>query len=279
MFPTDWIGILSALAAAAVWGGGDFSGGRAACRSGPFHVLVLSALSGMVLLLACMLVWREPAPLPNTVLWAALAGGAGAIGIAALYRALSSGSAAAVAPTAAVVGAALPVVFGVFTEGVPGTARLAGFMLALVGIGLVSRTSAAKGPGQGLGLAWLAGAGFAGFFIFLAQVEQGSVFAPLVVSRCVSLGVAILLLWGRGLPLPSLTSNPIALLAGLLDAGGNIFYLWARQLTRLDVAVALSAMYPAVTILLARAVLKEKVSRGQWWGAAVCLFAIGLIAA
>ncbi len=278
MFSTDWLGILAALTAALVWGGGDFSGGLATRQNGPFHVLVLSALSGIVLLAACMVVWREPFPSLANILWAALAGGSGAMGIAALYRALSLGNTATIAPTAAVVGAALPVIFGMFTEGMPGITRLAGLGLALAGIWLVSRATNPRQSRPSFGLAWLAGIGFAGFFILLSQVERGTLFGPLLVARCVSLGVALLWLWLRRMPPPSLHSNPIALLAGLLDTGGNVFYLLAKQFTRLDVAVALSAMYPAATIVLARIILQEKGSRRQWLGAVVCLVAIGLIA-
>ena len=79
------------------------------------------------------------------------------------------------------------------------------------------------------------------------------------------------------LPLPSRTSNPIALLAGVLDAGGNVFYLLAKQYIRLDVAAVLSSMYPATTILLASIIFKERVSRNQGIGVLVCLAAIALI--
>lgn len=280
MFSADLIGVFMALTSAAVWGSGDFSGGLASRRSHPFHVLALSALSGMVILVACAGLWREGLPGMGSVVWAALAGVSGALGVASLYRALSLGNAAAVAPAAAVVSAALPVVFGLFTQGLPGTLRLAGFGLALPGIWLVSRaTAGSPASRQGLGLALLAGTGFAGFFILIAQVEPGAVFTPLIVARAVSLATAMLLLAARRLPMAGAGANPAALLAGVLDAGGNVFYLLAQQYTRLDVAVVLASLYPAATVLLARLVLDENVSRGQWLGAGVCLAAIVLIAA
>jgi len=280
MFSTSWLGILFALTSAFVWGGADFSGGVATRRNSQFQVLALSTLSGIVPLLACVALWGESLPSLGGLSSAAMAGVSGAIGVAALYHALSLGNAASVAPIAAVVGAALPVLFGMLTEGFPGAARLAGFALAFFGIGLVSQSSTTdkRVLRQGILLAVLAGVGFGGFFILIAQAEPGRVFVPLVVTRLVSFGIALLMLLIRRMPLPSLNSNPIALLAGLLDAGGNTFYLLAKQFARLDVVVMLSSLYPAITVLLACIVLKQAVSRAQWIGVALCLMAAALIA-
>lgn len=279
MFSSHVLGVLFALTSALVWGSGDFSGGLATRRGNQFHVLMVSTFSGILLLLLCAAAWGESLPGPRSTMWAALSGVAGALGLASLYRGLALGYAASVAPVAAVVSAALPVLFSVATEGVPAPARLAGLALALLGIWLVSATAgdASQGAG-GIGLALLAGLGFGGFFILLGQVEPGMLFSPLVVARGVSFSVALLLLWGRRLPLPSLPRNPIAIVAGMLDAGGNVFYLLARQHTRLDVAAVLSSLYPVTTVLLAALVLKERVSPLQWLGAAVCLGAVVLIA-
>ena len=274
------LGILFALTTAFVWGGGDFSGGLATRRHSQFQVLALSALSGIVLLVTSVVLWGESLPTPRGVLLAAIAGVSGATGVAALYRALSFGEAASVAPTAAVVSAVLPVLFSMFTEGLPGAMRLAGFLLAFLGIWLVSKSSTTGDQAlqQGVLLACLAGVGFGGFFILIAQAEPGKVFTLLVVARLVSLGIALLMLRVRRLPLPSPGSNPIALLAGVLDAGGNVFYLLARQFTRLDVAVVLSSLCPAVTVLLAHYISKQYVSRAQWMGVGLCLVAVALIA-
>jgi drug/metabolite transporter (DMT)-like permease len=205
-----------------------------------------------------------------------LAGAAGAVGLACLYRALSMGHTASVAPTSAVIGAALPVVFSIFTLGPPAPLRLAGFGLAFAGIWLVSRPTNAENTvsRQGFLLACAAGVGFGGFFILIAQGEPDRVFTPLVISRSVTFCVAFLLLRATRQPLPSFMANPIALLAGVLDAGGNVFFLLARQFTRLDIAVVLSSLYPASTVILASLLLKEKASRAQWAGAALCLLAI-----
>jgi drug/metabolite transporter (DMT)-like permease len=244
-----------------------------------FQVLLLASISGVLILLVLALAWNEGLPSLADAGWAALAGVSGALGILALYRALSLGYAATVAPTAAVLSAALPVLFNLFIDRPPDRLQLVGFGLALAGIGLVSKSSVSdKLSRTALGLAFLAGLGFGGFFILIAQVGPGGVFAPLLVARLVSLGTALALLLVNRLPMPSLLASPVALLAGVLDTGGNVFYFLAQQFTRLDVAAVLASLYPATTVLLAYLILKEKVAPLQWLGAALCLASVALIA-
>src|SRR5262245_17921605 len=142
MFSADLLGVLFGLTSALIWGSGDFSGGLATRRSNQFQVLALASLTGVLILLVLTFLRSETLPSPPDALWAGLAGLSGALGILALYRALSLGYAAAVAPTAAVISAALPVIFNLFVAGRPTTLQLAGFGLAIVGIGLVSKSSA-----------------------------------------------------------------------------------------------------------------------------------------
>ena len=271
------LGVLLALASALVWGSGDFAGGVAARRSHQFQVLVLSALSGLVMLVVCGAIRHETFPPPSSLAWAATAGLSGAGGIAALYRGLAIGSAAIVAPTAAVITAALPVVFNGLTAGLPRPSQLAGFVVAIAGIWLVARTSESSRSNDGLRLAVVAGVGFGGFLILIAQVHSELVFLPLAVTRAMTLVAALVLLLARGVAIPAVTANPIALLAGVLDAGGNVLFLFARQFTRLDVAAVLSSFYPVATVVLSRIILHERVTTTQWVGAIVCLAAVALI--
>jgi drug/metabolite transporter (DMT)-like permease len=275
----SFLGITFALLSSFVWGAGDFTGGFATRRMHQFQVLVLSALSGLVVLIAAAVILGESFPSQGSIIWAMLGGASGGLGIAALYRALSIGQNASVAPTAAVIGAAMPVIFGAFSLGLPAPEKLAGFGLALAGIGLISSNpSGARGTSrQGLVLACLAGVAFGGFFIFVGQVESGKILTPLIVTRSLTLVTGLVLMGAKRLPLPSVKANPAALLAGLLDAGGNLFYILAKQYTRLDIAAVLSSLYPASTILLAGLILKEKASWAQWLGAALCIAAIVLI--
>src|SRR5512137_236443 len=97
--PGNLLGIFFALTSAAIWGGGDFTGGQATRKSHQYQVLLLAALSGMVLLGLSALVRGEGLPSGRNFLWGGMAGAAGALGMAALYKALSMGNTASVAPT------------------------------------------------------------------------------------------------------------------------------------------------------------------------------------
>ncbi len=268
-----------AFVSALVWGSADFTGGMATRRSDQYQVLALSALSGLGVLVIAALIFRESFPTWNGIFWAAAAGLTGAVGLACLYKGLSIGESAVVAPTSAVIGAGLPVAFGFLTQGLPDPLRLIGFVLAFAGIWVVSQTSTEK-TGEhrkGFILAVIGGIGFAGFMICMSQVDSAKVFTPLIVSRSMVMIAAIVMLRLNRTAFPSLNGNGIGLLAGVLDAGGNIFFMLAKHFTRLDTAVVLSSLYPAATVILTGLVLKERISIKQWIGVVICLAAIILI--
>lgn len=276
--PSSFLGIIFGLLSALVWGSGDFAGGYASRKQSQYQVLALSGFSGLVFMILTALVFRESLPSTQGIIFAALGGLSGALGIAAFYRSLAIGNAAVVAPTAAVIGTALPVVFSTFLEGLPSQLKFAGFILAILGIWLVSAGESDHPSGKdGFSLAVLAGIGFAGWLILLGNVEHGKVFSPLVISRSVAVltGIALVLLNRQSMP--GLFSNIPALICGVLDVGGNLFYVLARQYTRLDVAAVLSSLGPAVTVIITTILLKEPVSRRQWIGVATCLAAVGFI--
>jgi len=277
--PTNLLGILMAFISALVWGSADFTGGMATRRRDQYQVLVLSALSGLGILIIAALIFRESFPSWNGVLWAALAGLTGLVGIAALYKGLSIGESAVVAPTSAVIGAGLPVAFGFLTQGLPDPIRLVGFVLAFAGIWIVSQTSTEK-TGEhrkGFFLAIIGGLGFAGFMICMSRVDSAKVFTPLIVARLIVVLGSCFMLGLNKTSFPAVRGNWISVLAGVLDAGGNIFFMLAKHLTRLDTAVVLSSLYPAATVILTGLILKERISLKQWGGVIVCLAAIILI--
>jgi len=181
------------------------------------------------------------------------------------------------------------VAWGALSEGLPPPPKLLGFALALLGIYLVARPGGAAeadgagGGREGLGLALLAGGGFGGYFVFMHAGAQGGTFWPLTAARGTSLALVAAVTLGaalaRGQPwAPARAALPLVILSGLLDAGGNVFFVLASQSGRLDVASVLTSMYPVSTVLLAVLVLRERVSRPQGAGIAAVLGAIALIA-
>jgi drug/metabolite transporter (DMT)-like permease len=273
------LGVFCALLSSVVWGTGDFSGGIAARSKNQYQVLFLASIPGIVVLAVFALLFKEVIPSVKDALWAFSAGVSGAFGIAALYKGLSLGNAAAVAPIAAVMGAGLPVIFSFFDLGLPGPVQILGFIIAIIGIWLVSRPPGGQrhASRQELILAMIAGIGFGGFFILIVQGDKTLVFLPLVISKIAAIALAVTVILLRRETLPSMKGNRVALVTGLFDAGGNIFFMLAKQYTRLDVAAVLASMYPAITVILAGLILREKVCASQWQGVVLCIIAIALI--
>jgi drug/metabolite transporter (DMT)-like permease len=277
------------LASATSWGAGDFSGGLATKRAPVFTVASVSKCASLVTMVVLALVRAEQIPGTHVLLWAAAAGVGGGVGLMALYQALAVGVMGVAAPISALVAAAMPVLFAAFSEGLPSNWQLCGFALALVAVWFVSRPSGTVLPHagehyRGLRLAVLAGIGFGGFYIFISQARAASVFWPLAASQFVTLltvlaAASVATLSRRNRPAGLLIQAvPLMLLAGLLDAGGNAFFLLAEHAGRLDVAAVLASLYPASTVMLARLILNERVSATQAVGIVAALASIPLIA-
>jgi drug/metabolite transporter (DMT)-like permease len=274
---TNFLGGIAALISAVVWGTGDFVGGLASRDRNQYQILALSAFAGMVSLLIAMFIWSEPWPDPVSILWSCVAGISGAIGMASLYRGLATAKAVLVAPTAAVVSVIFPIIVGTIIRGTPGLEKWIGMAAGVAGIWFVTKASESSRDTNGLGLAILAGFGFGGFFLCIVQTNPEAVFSPLVIAKMTALIFAILILLSRRTRLPSFKGNGLALLAGVLDAAGNAFYLLAARLTRVELAAVVSSMAPVVTVILASFISRQKVSAYQKLGVAFCLIAIALI--
>src|SRR5271163_3308379 len=128
------------LAAVFAWGTSDFLGGYGSRRANAFMLTAIAHLSGLLLMAGIALASHAPFPSRSAVAWALLGGLSGGGALAIFYRALATGRMGLTAPVAAVLGAAIPTVFGMFREGPPQAAQMVGFALAAVGIWLISRT-------------------------------------------------------------------------------------------------------------------------------------------
>jgi drug/metabolite transporter (DMT)-like permease len=272
--------VIFGLAASLCWGSGDFSGGLASRRAYAGSVVLADYAVGFVLLVTLALLWKEPVPAPADLLWGGLAGVVGVLGLLAFYSALARGKMGIVAPVSAVLTAGLPVLFSAFTAGLPTLLQLGGFVLAGLAIGLISRPERTTEPPQGMGLALLSGCGFGCFFILISRVHPAATFWSLAGARFLSIGVLLVLLRLRQRPLlPGMRVAPLVVLAGILDAIGNVLFVLAAHSGHLDVAAILSSLYPAATVGLSALVLRERVMRIQALGILLVLLAIPLISA
>jgi len=267
------------LAAVVCWGTSDFTGGYAAKRSDAFLVTLLAHASAFVLMLLLSLGTHAPVPSRSSELWALAAGALGGTALAIFYRVLAMGNMGLTAPIAAVLAAAIPAVYGMTLEGVPHAAALIGFLLAALGIWLISRPEGKLTRPKGLWLAVVAGLGFAGFFLCIHRTGDNSVLWSSAHSRLGSLVlVGLIVLARRGRHHLDLRDAALALFAGSLDVTGTALFIRADQTGRFDAAVVLVSLYPAVTVLLARFFLKEHFTRWKTVGIIAALAAVPMIA-
>lgn len=268
-------GILSAV----TWGAGDFIGGLASKRTSPYRVLFLAELAGMVPFTVLALLLREPMPPDGDLLLAAGSSLLGLMGLLFLYRALASGQMTIAAPVSALFAALLPVLFGFFTLGAPSTTTMIGFALAFAAVWLISQTDMSNWHLNfwELRLPLLSGFFFGLYFLILHRATLNAFFWPLAAARFagfVALGIYALMTRQPGWPPRDLWG--VSIVNGILDIGGNAFYVLAAQTGRLDVAAVLSALYPASTVLLAWIFLKERITWLQTVGVVLALVAIAL---
>ncbi len=266
-----------AVAAALTYGSADFLGGSAARRSGPVPVALVAQVAGFLVLLPLLLL-SGVRPGPAALGWGLAAGVAGGLGLALFFRALVSGLMALVAPLTAVLAAFIPLAGGL-VQGERPTA------VAAAGVGLVAAEpgSGRQGAGgRGLGLAFLAGAGFGLFFLCLARAPRASGWWPVVGARVGSvlvIGAVLLVVAARGArPIIARGGLRLALVSGVLDVSANAMFLLAVRRGSLSLVAVLTSLYPAVTVVLSLLVLRERLRASQLVGIGAALVAIILIA-
>ena len=276
-------GPILALAASLSWGVGDFLAGLSSRKLQLLTVLVVSQAAGLTSLAVLVAARGNGPPEARYLLYAALAGIAGAIGLAALYRGLAVGSMSVVAPISATA-AVIPVAAGVLTGERPSGAQGAGIGLALAGVVLASRESRPDGGGrgvaQGVGLALVAALGFGLLLVALGAASDADALWATLAMRATSF---TLLAVAAFIVRPALAVGrdnlPILALIGVLDAAGNALFALATTESLLSVAAVLAQLYPVVTVLLARVVLGERISRPQQVGVVSAFAGIALITA
>ena len=269
-----------ALAAAVLYGTADFLGGVASRRASVFMVLALTVPAGAVVMVLIALLAQVPAlggllghggagaPASagdwSAVGWAAASGVCGAAGLISFYAGFASAPISVVAPVAALVSAVLPVGVAIAGGERPAATVIAGGLICLVAVVLVSAQPADHARTRGrllaLGYGAAAGVGFGLFFIFLKNAGQSGVLWPVAISRSAGTVVAF------GIALATRTRlrpgrdgiTRIALLSGVIDAAANVCYVLATRAGLFGLAVVITSLYPGMTVLLARVLLGER---------------------
>ena len=268
------------ISSAVAWGTGDFSGGLATRKSNAFTVVLFSQLIGAIFLVGLVYFSAENIPRMQALLLGAIGGVCGSLGLVALYRAFARGRMGIVAPVSAVITAIMPIVFTFFHQGLPEYIQVFGFGLALAAVWLISHVKGDAGLNlEEMVLPVMAGVGFGLYFIFLGVAATDSVTWPLLSARGSSLIVVfIFFMVKKNAGLPSRAHVPLIALTGILDATGNALFAVAVHLGRLDISATLSSLYPAVTVLLAWTILKERLVAQQWCGVVIAMIALVCIA-
>ncbi|HEU0291876.1 MAG TPA: DMT family transporter [Anaerolineales bacterium] len=279
------LSILYGLFSALSWGSGDFAGGLASRKLGAYRAVFYADVLGLLIILPVLAIYREPLPSSAVLLNASIGGALGSFGLLVLYYSLTVGKMSIAAPVSALFAALLPVVVGLFAQGLPTPYQLAGFGFALAAVWLTSQGHSDDGIATQLKdlaklrLPILAGIGFGCYFIFVhyASHENDAVIWTMIASRV----AGTLLLWIVLLARRESFTVPreawlVVFLNATLDLAGNFFYILASQAGRLDVSAVLSSLYPGSTIILAWIILKERITRMQGLGILLTLTAIFL---
>jgi drug/metabolite transporter (DMT)-like permease len=284
-----------ALAAALLYGTADFLGGVASRRASVFAVLAMTVPAGALVVLVVALLGAAPglggllgpgglgSPTSvggwGAVGWAAASGVCGAFGLIAFYAGFASAPISVVAPVAALVSTMLPVGVAIAGGERPTASMLAGGLICLIAIVLVSAPPARRDgdrPGGrqhrdgqpdaasrllAVGYGVAAGAGFGLFYLFLKNAGQSGVLWPVAISRTAGTLIAFAIaLATRTRPWQRADGGVvlIALVSGAVDAAANVCYVLATRAGLFGLAVVITSLYPGMTVLLARLLLGER---------------------
>ncbi len=291
--------VILALGAALLYGSADFLGGAAARRAALVKVLLTAGIAGVAVQVPAALLAGGP-PRAVGIEWGLAAGVVGGIGLMLFYAGLAAGPMSVVSPLSALAATVLPVGVAIADGERPGPAVYAGVLLCLAATVLVSSGadhSGATGPAtgqppttgtwarrlRGVGLGLASGSAFGLFFLFIRNGGETGALWPALAARCAGLVVfvaAALVVrtgpvgWRAGWPLFA-----AAIGAGALDATANVSYVLATRAGLFGPAVVLTSLYPAVTVLLARLALRERMRPTQQAGLLLAAVGIALIAA
>jgi drug/metabolite transporter (DMT)-like permease len=273
-----------ALAAAVLYGSADFAGGVGSRRASALSFLAASAPVGAVIMLVAARAVGGSATAGHLG-WGLAAGAASGTGVIVFFTGLAGGPISVVAPLSALGAALLPVAVAIADGERLSTAVLAGALLCLASVTLVSlerRPAAGRGRSPAIGAVacgLAAGVAFGLYFLFIRNAAQAGGLWPLAVSRCTASTIVVTVAAWRGHP-PVLPGGGrrlfgLAVAAGTGDVAASLLYVLAVHSGPFALAAVITALYPAVTVLLARLVLGEPMRAVQRAG--LVLGALGIV--
>lgn len=275
------VAVVLALCCAAVYGVGDWCGGRSSRTQPALVVAAAGQTVSLVLIGFTVLVMGRSVPSAHDWAWSGIGGIVGALGIATLYHGLANGDVSVVAPVSAVVGASLPVLVGLVQGERPGVVRLTGVVLGVAAIALVSGALGGHQHNTSpriIGYAVCSGTCFGLLFVAFQHTSSASGMWPLFIARLASVpALALVVGIGRVRAIPHRRSLAIAATAGALDMAANVLYLVAVRQGLLSVVAVIASLYPASTVALAFVIDRERVSRWQAVGLGIGVAALALV--
>jgi drug/metabolite transporter (DMT)-like permease len=278
------LAVLLAAIAATLWGSGDFVAGLVTRR---VHVLVVSLVAwttGLLLTAAIVAVVQPGLPSRETVVYGLLAGTFGAVGLGALYRGLAVGRMGIVAPIAA-LSSLVPMAAGFLQGDRPSTIQYVGMVAALGGATLAATAPDHDGIRRrqaGLGLAVLAAVAIGVSMTFVAASAAGGtpVWTPMLLrTASVPLIVIAILVVRPGRA--GLTRGTFGMAAGVgvADNLANVAFAFSTTKGLLTLVSVVASLVPVVTVILARFVDHEHLTRHQLVGVVLALGGVAAIAA
>ena len=280
------IAVALALGASLSWGCSDFLAGLKSRSLPVLAVLAVSQPAGLALVALALLAHGGQAPAAAEAGWAAGGGAVGVLALSAFYRGLASGAMSVIAPVSGTA-AAVPLVYGLARGERPSTLQAAGVAVAIVGVVLASREPAENALAgsrlaAGFGFALISALGFGFFFVAVDLASEGGASALWVtlVLRAASFTLVLAAVLALRPRLPRRPGTLAALLAvGALDLSANVSFAAASTRGLVSVVSVLASLYPVVVVLLARTMLKERISRLQELGVVLALAGVALISA
>ena len=301
------LAVILALVSAVGYGSSDFAAGLASRAASVILVTLLACMAACLLVLAALPFAASPGPSGAALAWGAVAGASGTLGGIALYLGFRYAAFSVAAPLSAVGTAGFSVLAGLLWGERPSTLALTGIALALPAIVGVSASAGggegeeavlagadnagretgeggspghAGRPAAGVAAGLIAGACFALLLIGLDRAGSGSGLWPAAAAEVAELAVAVTAAAvTRNLRLPRGRPGWLAVFAGVTGAAGTVCYFYATHNGLLAVVAVLTSLYPASTIVLARLVLGERLTRLRLAGLVLAGGCVALIAA